>query len=114
MFPNGRVGSPHHYLIWTKGNAALTARLFTPVLVEVVSGKLTTVVEMPWYLRTLQVSRPLHFGDYGGLPLKIIWALLDLVTIVVLGSGLYLWLSRRRSPIELRLREEAATLESAR
>lgn len=114
VFPNGRIGSPHHYLIWTRGNAALTARLFTPVLVEVVSGKLSAVVEMPWYLRTLQVSRPLHFGDYGGLPLKIIWALLDLVTIAVLGSGLYLWLSRRRSPIELRLREVAATPESAR
>ncbi len=107
VFPNARIGSPHHYLIWTKGNAALTARLFTPMLVDVVSGELTTVVEMPWYLRTLQVSRPLHFGDYGGMPLKIIWALLDLVTIVVLGSGLYLWLSRRRSPIEVRLREEA-------
>jgi uncharacterized iron-regulated membrane protein len=52
---------------------------------------------MPWYLRALEVSRPLHFGDYGGKPLKIIWALLDLVTILVLGSGLYLWLSRRTS-----------------
>jgi uncharacterized iron-regulated membrane protein len=46
------------------------------------------------------VSRPLHFGDYGGLPLKIIWALFDLVTIVILGSGLYLWLSRRASTEE--------------
>jgi uncharacterized iron-regulated membrane protein len=53
---------------------------------------------MPWYLRALEVSRPLHFGDYGGMPLKIIWILLDLVTIAVLGSGLYLWLSRRSSP----------------
>jgi hypothetical protein len=26
--------------------------------------------------------------------LKLIWALLDLVTIAVLGSGLYLWLAR--------------------
>jgi len=114
VFPNARIGSPHHYLVWTKGNAALTARLFTPVLVDVVSGGLTSVVEMPWYLRTLQVSRPLHFGDYGGMPLKIIWALLDLVTIVVLGSGLYLWLSRRRSPIEVRLREEATVQGSSR
>jgi uncharacterized iron-regulated membrane protein len=31
------------------------------------------------------------------------------VTIVVLASGLYLWLSRRRSPLEARLAE----LESA-
>ena len=39
----------------------------------------------------------LHFGDYGGLPLKILWALLDVVTIVVLGSGLYLWWARRKA-----------------
>ena len=55
------------------------------------------------------VSQPLHFGDYGGMPLKIIWALLDLATIVVLGSGLYLWLARnRRSSVEERLAHIAA------
>jgi uncharacterized iron-regulated membrane protein len=42
------------------------------------------------------VSQPLHFGDYGGMPLKIIWALLDIMTIVVIGSGLYLWIVKRR------------------
>jgi len=102
VFPNDRVGGPNHYLIWTKGRSALTARLFTPVLVDARTGVLTTVLTMPWYLRALQVSRPLHFGDYGGLPLKIIWALLDGVTIVVLGSGLYLWLSRRRALVRRR------------
>jgi uncharacterized iron-regulated membrane protein len=45
---------------------------------------------------SLLVSQPLHFGDYGGLPLKIIWALLDVIAIVVLASGLYLWLRKRR------------------
>ncbi|MHC2630366.1 putative iron-regulated membrane protein [Bradyrhizobium liaoningense] len=44
------------------------------------------------------MSRPLHFGDYGGLPLKIIWALLDFAAIVVLASGVYLWLGRCKSP----------------
>jgi uncharacterized iron-regulated membrane protein len=29
------------------------------------------------------------------MPMKIIWALLDIATIVVLGSGLYLWFKRR-------------------
>jgi uncharacterized iron-regulated membrane protein len=51
---------------------------------------------MPWYLRALQTSRPLHFGDYGGLPLKILWALLDVMAIVVLYSGIYLWLAKRK------------------
>jgi len=30
------------------------------------------------------------------MPMKILWALLDIATIVVLGSGLYLWLQRRQ------------------
>ncbi|MNT63568.1 hypothetical protein D3C72_2013950 [compost metagenome] len=87
-----------------RGDSPLTSKLNTPVLVDGKTGELTTVARMPWYLTALEVSRPLHFGDYGGLPLKIIWALLDLVTIVVLASGLYLWLARRRAT-EARINE---------
>jgi uncharacterized iron-regulated membrane protein len=105
FYPGSPFGTPSHYLLWAKGDTPLTSRLFSPVLVDGRTGELTAVVRMPWYLRALEVSRPLHFGDYGGLPLKIIWALLDLVTIVVLASGLYLWLSRRTSPLEARLAE---------
>ncbi|WZB70968.1 PepSY-associated TM helix domain-containing protein [Achromobacter xylosoxidans] len=90
----------------------LTSRLNTPVLVDGATGALTTVARMPWYLTALELSRPLHFGDYGGMPLKIIWALLDLITIVVLVSGLYLWLARRRATeariADLMRRHEAA------
>lgn len=94
IYPSTSFSNPRHYLIWTNGNTALTSRLFDAVLVDAETGKLIDVAQMPLYLRILQVSRPLHFGDYGGLPLKIVWALLDLMTIVVLGSGIYLWLSR--------------------
>lgn len=100
IFPGSPFGTPYHYLIWTKGREPLTARLFSPVLVDARSGKLAAVVKMPWYLRALEVSRPLHFGDYGGMPLKILWALFDLVTIFVLASGLYLWFFRRPSATE--------------
>jgi uncharacterized iron-regulated membrane protein len=93
---SGRFGSPQHLVVWTKGNSPLTARLFTPVLVAM-DGSLNVIApQMPWYLRALQTSRPLHFGDYGGLPLKILWALLDLMAIVVLYSGIYLWFAKRK------------------
>lgn len=94
VYPGSEDGTPYHYLFWAKGQTPLTSRLFSPVLVDARNGKLSAVVVMPWYLRALEVSRPLHFGDYGGLPLKIIWVLLDLATVVVLGSGLYLWWGR--------------------
>jgi len=93
---SGRFGSPQHIVVWTKGNSPLTARLFTPVLVAM-DGSLNVIVpDMPWYLRALQTSRPLHFGDYGGLPLKILWAMLDVMAIIVLVSGIYLWVVKRR------------------
>lgn len=96
VFPGSPYGSPQHYLLWAKGNTPLKSRLFSPVLVDARSGKLTAVVKMPGYLRALEISRPLHFGDYGGLPLKIIWAVFDLITIIILISGIYLWWARRK------------------
>lgn len=96
-FPGNPYGSPYHYVVWLNGDTALTSRLFSPVLLDARTGALGMQVEMPWYLRALEVSRPLHFGDYAGIPLKIIWAVLDLITIIVLGSGLYLWIARRKS-----------------
>lgn len=95
----------HHYMVAMRGDAPLTARLIQPVLVDAETGALTETRALPWYVATLLISQPLHFGDYGGLPLKIIWAILDIVTIIVLGSGLYLWLARRRSSIEVELAE---------
>ncbi len=96
VFPNSRFSSPRHYLVWTKGTTPLTEHLFVPVLVDAETGELTGALSLPWYLRSLELSRPLHFGNYGGLPLKFIWAILDIATIIVLGSGLYLWFRRRR------------------
>lgn len=96
-YPDSELGSPHHYLVWAIGGSPLTSRLFTPALADARTGALVLLPAPPWYLTALQLSRPLHFGDYGGLPLKIIWALLDLSTIVVLGSGLYLWFTRRKA-----------------
>ena len=95
-FPYSRYGGSHHYVIWMRGATPLAVRLFTPIVIDAGTGRIVSVRHLPWYLRALEVSRPLHFGDYGGLPLKILWALLDLVTITVLGSGLYLWISKRK------------------
>ncbi len=89
--------SPHHYTFFMKGNTPVTSRLLKPALVDATNGELTDTREMPWYVKTLFLSQPLHFGDYGGLPLKILWAVLDLFAIVVPGSGLYLWLRKPKA-----------------
>ena len=98
IFPGKAPGIPGYFLVWGAGNTPLTARLAAPVAVDAASGMAigSGPLAMPWYLTMLDLSRPLHFGDYGGLPLKILWALLDGATLVVLGSGLYLWVGRRK------------------
>ena len=96
-FPGTSFASPHHYGYFLRGDTPLTSRLLTPVLVDARTGRVTDSRTLPWYLSALLLSQPLHFGDYGGLPLKIVWALLDGATLIVLGSGLYLWIVKRRT-----------------
>jgi len=95
-FPGTSYSSPHHNTFFMRGDTPLTSKLLLPVLVDARTARVTAAPEMPWYLDALLISQPLHFGDYGGLPMKILWALLDIATILVLGSGLYLWFKKRR------------------
>lgn len=103
-FPGGTFSSKHHYAVFFQGDTPLTERLLTPALIDAETGAFTEARPMPWYYQALSLSRPLHSGDYGGLPLKILWAVLTLFTIVVLGSGLYLW-AAKGSTLSARLRE---------
>ncbi len=94
-FPGNPFAGNHHYVAFMQGETPLTSRLLKPVLIDARTGEVTERRELPWYVSALLLSQPLHFGDYGGMPLKILWAVLDLLTIVVLSSGVYLWLKKR-------------------
>ena len=96
-FPGSALTSTHDYGVYLAGGTHLQARLFRPVLVDAANGAFVDTRELDWTIRGILISQPLHFGDYAGLPLKVLWVLLDLVTILVLGSGLYLWLARGSS-----------------
>lgn len=95
-FPGNDFAGPHHYVAFMQGTTPLSSRLLTPIMIDAGSAEVLEQRELPWYVSMLLLSQPLHFGDYGGLPLKILWALLDLLAIVVLASGIYLWLRNRQ------------------
>lgn len=97
VFPGTMFTSEHHFGVYMRGATPLTSRLLKPVLVDAEKLKLTDVRDMPLYVSAVLLSQPLHFGDYGGWPLKIIWACFTVLTIVVLASGLYLWLVRGKA-----------------
>jgi uncharacterized iron-regulated membrane protein len=93
-YPGTGYSGDHHYGVFMTGASAIAQRNYQPVLVDAATSQLTGVPKWPLTLSAMYVSQPLHFGDYAGLPLKIVWALLDVLAIVVLGSGVYLWLAR--------------------
>lgn len=95
-FPGVAYSSRHHVAVFLQGKTPATEKLLTAVFVDAGSGTLAAVETMPWYMKTLLLSQPLHFGDYAGMPLKVIWAIMGLLTILVLGSGLFLWWARGR------------------
>jgi uncharacterized iron-regulated membrane protein len=107
-FPGGRWSSGHHFAIFFQGNTPLTRHVLTPALVDAETAQLTDMRAMPALNQALMLSKPLHFGDYGGLPLKLLWAGFDLALIWVLVTGVRLWLGRSAKSIAARV-EEIAT-----
>ncbi len=100
-FPDTLFAGRHHYMVFMRGQEPLTARLLKPFLIDAETAEVSDTRALPWYLTALLLSQPLHFGDYGGLPLKIIWAFLDVITIIVLLSGLYLWRRKQQGGEEV-------------
>jgi uncharacterized iron-regulated membrane protein len=94
-YPGTPLAGHRHYAVFMRGDTAVTSRLIKPVLVDAETGAFAGKRAMPWYVAALRISGPLHFGDYGAMPLKLLWGVLDLITIAVLASGIYLWLGRR-------------------
>lgn len=95
-WPGSPYATPYHYTVGWKGNTPLTEHLLKVALIDANTGEISSMRETPWYLDMINISVPLHFGDYGGLPLKILWAMLNIMAIVVLWTGLLLWLQKHK------------------
>lgn len=93
-FPDNEFTTANHYLFFMKGKTPLTEKLRTLVLVDAASGQVVEVRKLPWYLKAVLLSEPLHFGDYGGWPLKIIWLIFALISLSLPISGFILYLQR--------------------
>jgi uncharacterized iron-regulated membrane protein len=90
-YPGNGFATPHHFMAFMQGTTPLTAQLLTVVMIDARTSEVAATRDVPWYITALMLSQPLHFGDYGGMGLKVVWALLDLMTIWVLVTGLVLW-----------------------
>src|SRR3546814_2253918 len=83
-FPGGAFSSKHHYAVFFQGDTPLTEHLLTAALIDAETADFTDARPMPWYAKAFALSQPLHFADYGALPLKLLWAIPTLFTMIVL------------------------------
>lgn len=58
--------------------------------------KKQVLAEMPLFDKLQSISSPLHFGNYGGMPIKIIYCLLGLTPGILSVTGFFLWLRKRK------------------
>ncbi|MDN7124910.1 PepSY domain-containing protein [Pseudidiomarina sp. 1APP75-32.1] len=55
-------------------------------------------------MKTLDSFRRLHFGTFGGLPIKILWCVVGLTPLLLGITGTYLWWQRRNKSARKRRR----------
>lgn len=95
VFPGSEFSGLHHYGVFTSGTQAWGSKLLEITLIDAATGQVTQARTTPWYLKIIMLSEPLHFGDYGGLPLQILWLLATWLTLFITGNGAWLWWAKR-------------------
>lgn len=61
------------------------------------NGTLEKLVELPWYLRVLIASEPLHFGNFAGIAGRILWTMMSFLTLLIPISGYRIFINKKRS-----------------
>ena len=95
-FPGTELSGEHHYTALLYGRQGYDDKLFEIVLLDK-AGRVTDTRPAPWYLKVILLSESLHFGDYGRLPLQLLWFACTWLTMFMVGNGAWLWWTRRNT-----------------
>ncbi|MGU3538048.1 PepSY-associated TM helix domain-containing protein [Methylobacterium sp. A54F] len=107
IYPGTAFSTDQHFTVLLTGPTGLQKRVFEIALVDARTAGVAEVAELPWYLTLVRLSQPLHFGDYGAWPLKVLWNLLAWAALFITGNGAWLWWTRAR-PRRVRRRAAGA------
>ena len=107
IYPGTEFSTPRHYTALLGGSEGLQERMFRVVIVDAMTGEVAGSPEVPFYLNAIALSEPLHFGDYGGLPLKLLWTACTWLTLFITANGAWLWWARRSKRVPTTVTAEA-------
>lgn len=69
--------------------------------------------DLPMGARIFAAFAPIHYGEFGGLPIKVLWAFLGLIPSVLFVTGVITWWRPSKPKAPLAVREELALAGSA-
>jgi uncharacterized iron-regulated membrane protein len=77
------------------------------VYLEPSTGKVLAVgreAHLPLAARIFAAFAPIHYGEFGGLPIKVLWGLLGLIPSLLFVTGLITWWrpNQRKTPLTVR------------
>ena len=70
-------------------------------------------VDLPVGARIFAAFAPIHYGEFGGLPIKVFWAFLGVIPSVLFVTGLITWWRPSKSKVSPGVREELVLEASA-
>jgi uncharacterized iron-regulated membrane protein len=86
------------------------------VYLEPSTGKVLAVsreADLPLGPRIFSAFAPIHYGEFGGLPIKVLWGLLGLIPSLLFVTGLITWWRPNRRKTPLAEREDVVLAGSA-
>ena len=81
---------------------------YSNIQVNTKTGKIASVSflrDLPWYKRVVTILKPLHFGDYAGLSIKLIYCFFGIFPGILAVSGFFIW---RLRPAKKKLSQTTA------
>lgn len=82
-FPDTEFSLPRHFLLLLDVPGRTGATIPELAVVDAATARVAEIRELPLYLKGVVLSEPLHFGDYGGLFLKLAWTAFSVLTLVM-------------------------------
>ncbi|WP_394821653.1 PepSY-associated TM helix domain-containing protein [Pendulispora albinea] len=89
IFPGAELSTPRHFTVFLEGGEGIEKHMFALTVVDAQDPANAKERDLPLYLKAFFVSEPLHFGDYGGLPLKLLWTAFTLLSLALSVTGVW-------------------------
>ncbi|MBC5994569.1 PepSY-associated TM helix domain-containing protein [Pontibacter cellulosilyticus] len=84
-----------------QNDPAYYGRTYSNIQVDLTTGEVKSVNmlrDQPWHQRLLTISKPIHFGDYAGIWVKLLYSFFGMLPGILAVSGFVIWRLRKIKP----------------